>query len=208
MPILVNNLAKVYKLHSILKFMDLDYENKVIFEHLLANARFSLKDLAKILKISKSAIIKRLKFLEENEYILRYDAIINWQKLPFIKKVYFVKTSYNIKEFEKIMLSHNSVFSLIILSGLYNYQVWCFFRTKKQQIEFEKSINNLDYLDININKLIFPRVTFFDVPQQLSLSKIQDKMLKISKIDVAIMKYMAQGHGRDSFYQMSRVLKL
>ncbi len=208
MPILVNNLAKAYKLSNILRIMDLDYENKVIFEHLLANARFSLKDLARLLKISKPAVIKRLKFLEENGYILRYDAIINWQKLLFIKKVYFIKTSNNIKEFEKIMISQNCVFSLIFVSGLYNYQVWCFIKTKKQQLEFEKLINNLYYLDININKLIFPRVTFFDVLQQLPLPKIQDRILKISKIDVAIMKYMAQGHGRDSFYEMSKVLRL
>ena len=85
--------------------MDLDEKNKVLFEHLLAYARFSIKDLAKVLDVSKATVIKRIKFLEENKYISRYDAIINWQKLPFIKKVYFFKVSGDAKKFENLFLS-------------------------------------------------------------------------------------------------------
>jgi len=188
--------------------MDLDASNKVIFEHLLANARFSVKDLAQVLKVSKATIIKRLKFLEEKEYILRYDAIINWQKLPFIKKVYFVKVNGELEEFEKKIVAQNSVFSLIALSGLYNYQVWCFFKTRKQQLEFEKLLGSFSYEEVNVKELIFPRVTFFDTPLQISIPKIQDSEIRITKIDVAIMKYMAQGHGRDSFYEISKMLKI
>src|SRR3989344_5477647 len=117
--------------------MDLDEKNKIIFEHLLVNARTQISDLARILKITKPAVMKRIRFLEEQEYIMRYDAIINWQKLPFIKKTYFVKVE-NTNQFEKQIIAQKSVLSLIQLSGLYNYQVWCFFKNKNQEKEFEK----------------------------------------------------------------------
>ncbi|MBI4116823.1 Lrp/AsnC family transcriptional regulator [Candidatus Pacearchaeota archaeon] len=187
--------------------MDLDEKNKILFEHLLAYARFSIKDLANVLGVSKATVIKRIKFLEENKYISRYDAIINWQKLPFIKKVYFFKISEKTKEFENLFLSKKEVFSIISLNGLYNYYVWCFFKTKKQQKEFEKQLKNFDYVDMEINELILPKVTFFDVPIKIPLPKAKSAEIKMDKIDVAIIKYMAQGHGRDSLYEISEAIK-
>ncbi len=183
--------------------MNLDTRNEVLFEYLLANARFSLKDLAKILKVSKVAVAKRIKHLEENQYISRYDAIVNWQKLPFIKKVYFIKVGSKTSEFEDIIVSQKPVFSLINLIGLYNYQVWCFFKSKKQKMQFERLLKEWDHLEIDIEKLVFPRVTFFDIPLKLPLPKVQDADLRLKKIDVGIMKHMAQGHGKKSFYQIS-----
>ncbi len=188
--------------------MDLDKTNKILFEHLLAYARFSIKDLAKVLKVSKATVIKRIKFLEENGYISRYDAIINWQKLPFIKKTYFVKIDKNHEEFEKLMISQKPVFSILSLNGLYNYYVWCFFKTKKQQKEFEKSLKNFKYKDFEIKELVLPKVTFFDVPIKIPLPKVKNSEIKMDKIDIAIIKQMAQGHGRDSLYEISEELNL
>lgn len=187
--------------------MELDEKNKIIFEHLLANARFSLKDLAKILKITKAAVMKRIDSLEKNEFIMRYDAIINWQKLPFIKKVYFVKVQDR-DEFERRMKSIPSVFSIISLNGLYNYQVWCFFNNKDQQDNFEMILNHFKNIGIRVDKLVFPRVSFFGFPLKLQLPKIVESEIHLNKIDVTLMKYMAQGHGRDSFYEISKSLKI
>ena len=187
--------------------MDLDEKNKILFEHLLAYARFSIKDLAKVLDVSTATVIKRIKFLEENGYISRYDAIINWQKLPFIKKVYFFKIDKNQKDFEKLMTSQKPVFSVLSLNGLYNYYVWCFFNTKKQQKKFEKSLKKFEYKDFEIKELVLPKVTFFDVPIKIPLPTIKHSEIKMDKIDVAIIKYMAQGHGRDSLYEISEAVK-
>ncbi|MBS3117647.1 hypothetical protein J4430_02085 [Candidatus Woesearchaeota archaeon] len=188
--------------------MALDEKNKILFEHLLAYARFSVKDLAIILEVSKATIIKRLKFIEENDYISRYDAIINWQKLPFIKKTYFVKVDKENEKFEKLMISKREALAVVSLTGFYNYYVWCFFKTRKQQKEFEKNLKKFKYEEIEINKLVFPKVTFFDVPLKLPLPKIKTKKVNLNKISVAVMKYLANGHGRDSLYKISEKLKL
>jgi len=186
----------------------LDDKSKVLYEHLLAYARFPVKKLSHIINSSEATIVNRIKNLEKDGYISRYDAIINWQKLSFIKKVYFIKVSKNTKKFESEMINQHPVFSIIELNGLYNYQVWCFFNTKKQISEFERIIKKLGYHQIEINELVFPRVTFFAINLKLQLPKIKDNNIKINKIDIAIMKYMAQGHGRDSFYSISKAIKL
>ena len=188
--------------------MELDEKNKILFESLLEYARFSVKDLARVLKVTKSAVTKRLKLLEEKGYISRYDAIINWQKLPFVKKVYFITVDKNREEFEELIISQEPVFSLINLSGLYDYQIWCFFKNVKQQKFFEAKIKKFGKKSIKVSKLIFPRVSFFGLPLKLSPPKIKDKRLNLRPIDIKIMKYMAAGHGRESFYQMSNDLKL
>ena len=188
--------------------MDLDEKNKILFEYLLAYARFSIKDLARILKVSKATVIKRIKFLEENGYISRYDAIINWQKLPFIKKTYFVKVNKESEKFEKLMISKQEVFAVVSLTGFYNYYIWCFFKTKKQQKEFERNLKNYKKEEIEINELVFPKVTFFDIPLKLSPPKPKTKNVNLNKIGVAVMKYLANGHGRDSLYEISEKLRL
>lgn len=187
--------------------MELDEKNRILFEHLLAYARFSIKDLARVMKVSKATVIKRIKFLEKNEYISRYDAIINWQKLPFVKKAYFVKVDEDKDKFEKLMVSEKPVFSVIGLEGLYNYYVWCFFKTRKQQKEFERFLKKFEHFDVEIKELIFPKVTFFDESIKIPMPKIKESEIKINKTCVDIMKYMAQGHGRDSLYEISNAIK-
>lgn len=188
--------------------MELDNKNKFLFEHLLAYARFSVKDLAKALKVSKATIIKRLTFLENEAFISRYDAIVNWQKINLIKKVYFVKVFGGVENFEREIKKNAPVFSLIKLSGLYNYQVWCFFKNTNQQKEFEARIKKFAYKHIRLSQLVFPRVSFFDIPIKIPFPKINDSDLKLGKIDIAIMKHMAQGNARQSLFEMSKTLNL
>ena len=81
------------------------------------------------------------------------------------------------------------------------------FASKKQQKEFEKELKKFDYIDFEIKELILPKVTFFDVPIKIPLLKTKDVEIKMDKTDVVIIKYMAQGHGRDSLYEISEAIK-
>jgi len=188
--------------------MELDEKNKFIFENLLFNARVSVKQLAKGLKITKPAIVKRIQFLENEKFIDRYDAIINWQKLPLLKKVYFVKKDNRNDVFENKILSQKSVFSFITLVGIYTYQIWCFFKDLSQQKKFEMMLGKNNWGSININELVFPKISFFDIQNKSEFMEFKDKDISLGKIDVTLLKYMAEGHGRDSFYEMSKILKI
>ena len=121
--------------------------------------------------------------------------------------VYFFKIDKNHDKFEKLMISQKPVFSVLSLNGLYNYYVWCFFKTKKQQNEFERLLKKFEYVDFKIKNLVLPKVTFFDVPIKIPLPETKNVEIKMDKIDVAIIKYVAQGHGRDSLYEISEAIK-
>ena len=65
----------------------IDNKSKILFEYLLVNARSSVKKLAQMIHSSEATVVNRIRKLETDGYISRYDAIINWQKMPFIKKL-------------------------------------------------------------------------------------------------------------------------
>ncbi len=187
--------------------MQLDEINENIFEHLLHYARFSAADISKVVKLSKVAVTKRIQYLLSEQYISRFDAIINWQKLPFTKKVYFLR--YNSEystEFERKITSEEAVFSLIKLVGMYNYQIWCFFKNKAQQKSFEKMLKDYDSIDFEVDELFFPKVSFFNKPVKIPMPEIHDKLLNLKKIDIKILKRLAEGHGRDSIYDISEAI--
>jgi Lrp/AsnC family transcriptional regulator, leucine-responsive regulatory protein len=186
----------------------LDRKNEILFEHLLSNARFSVKQLARVIHSSKPAVIKRIKNLEEKGYISRYDAIINWQKLPLLKKIYHLKLNEkNEEQVIKQLIAQQPVFSIIRLAGLFNLQVWCFFKNREQQNLFEKQIE-CEKISMEIRILEFPTTSFFNHPIKIDMPKIQDRIIGLKKIDVLIMKYLAQGNGRMSLLEMSRKLNL
>lgn len=188
--------------------MRFDEKNKIILEHLLAYARFSINDLARVLNTSKAAIIRRIKFLEEHGYISCYDGIIDWQKMPFIKKVYFLGVNDSFQEFEKVMRTQQPVFAIMKLCGLYNYQVWCFFKSKKQVIEFEKIITNIVHKKLDIKELVMPSAPYFNMKLLLSIPKKQNMKIILKEIDIKILKHISRFHARDSFRQMSMDLNI
>jgi DNA-binding Lrp family transcriptional regulator len=59
-----------------------------------------------------------------------------------------------------------------------------------------------------VDNLTFPKVSFFDVSSKIPVRKSADIEINLKKIDLKIMQYMAQGHGRDSFFEISKSLNL
>lgn len=65
----------------------LDTKDQTIIELLEKNARTPYTKIAELLKISETAIRKRIKKLEEKEIILSYKAQINYKKLGYSNKI-------------------------------------------------------------------------------------------------------------------------
>lgn len=185
----------------------LDNKDEIIYEHLLHDARYPVKKLAEIIHSSKATVINRIKKLEKDGYISSYDAIINWQKLPFIKKVYHIKLD-KIREEYDLLKGQKCVFSIIQTAGLYKLQVWCFFKTRGQCSEFERLIKKYDYIEVEIEKLEFPKVSFFNKKIKTISKNIKDQTLKLDKIDIKLMEHLALGGARDSLIKMGDKLKI
>jgi DNA-binding Lrp family transcriptional regulator len=183
--------------------MRFDEKNKLLIEHLFAHARFQVKDLAKALKTTQASVIRRIQFLEENDYISRYDAIVDWQNVDLIKKVYFVAVEKNNIDFESEVKKHKPVFSIFRLAGFHTHQIWCFFKSQQQVSEFESYLANYPYESINVIKHIVPKTSYFNMTLKLPIPKPSRKPFTIDEIDVKIMKQLANNHARDSLRKIS-----
>jgi len=187
----------------------LDQKNQVLFEHLLAYARFPVKQLARLIHSSEATVVNRIRQLEQKGFIARYDAIINWQKLPFIKKIYHFRLNPT-EESACIafLLKEQPVFSIIRTAGFANLQAWCFFASEKQCHDFEKAIRSFAYDCYDIAYLEILRSSFFNLPLQLKVPPIREQTLSLKPIDISIMKWLAAGNARASLLEVSKKLKL
>ena len=70
--------------------MELSRNDKILFESLFYDARLSTRELAKIVGIKQPSVYARIKKLEQEGFISRYDSLINTHALPFIYKMYYV----------------------------------------------------------------------------------------------------------------------
>lgn len=103
------------------KFIDykIDFKDKLILQRLSKNSRITSVELSKELKITPTAIIKRIKNLEKSGYILKYSIFVNLSKLNKYQFVFFIKNK-NMEDRPKLYLyleSHPKVSFLLDYLG-------------------------------------------------------------------------------------------
>ncbi|MFT4311733.1 MAG: winged helix-turn-helix transcriptional regulator [Candidatus Woesearchaeota archaeon] len=173
----------------------LDQKDKIILEHLFQNATLSTKELAKYAKITQPATFMRLKRLEKEQFIERYDAIINENSLNVIKKGYLCTlTNERIKNRpECISLIHNI--------GIYTHHIVCWFKNKKQQEEFELLLPKNRY-EYQVKHTHIQTPLLFDI--QLKKQRIQPKVKPFSfdQHDCQLLKALCQGGARKTLREL------
>ena len=104
----------------------IDNIDKIILKELQRNARISNADLARRAGLSPSAILTRVKHLEEQEYIREYTAHLNRQKIGY-DMLCFVGISLErhevaqVMEFDKTIQDIPEVLECHHLTGDYDY---------------------------------------------------------------------------------------
>ena len=96
------------------------YDKKILFE-LDVNARIPTSNIAKKLKKSKQFVDYRIKKLEENKIIVRYNTVIDYSRLGFTSiRVYFKYqniTPQQQKELEENLIKDKEVWWLVTVEG-------------------------------------------------------------------------------------------
>ncbi len=126
--------------------MNIDRKDREILFHLSLNARATLQELAKKMRVSKEVVHYRIRRLEEQKIIQEYYAIINTYHLGRVFYRMHVKTGSlspeKEREFIDYLKQHPQVTWIVILDGEYNllYTVWGKDTNDFQRIYYE--INN------------------------------------------------------------------
>lgn len=176
----------------------MDNKDKIILEHLFHNARLTTKELARVTNITQPAAYKRLKNLESEGYISRYDSIINWQAFSFIKTVYFCN------ELElRLVINQKCCFGIQETIGEYKYLVWCFFKNKEMQKVFEKMLPKKEYFKIELKTANLYGSEIFNLPLKVKNSEVTFRQQKISAKDVKILKALGEGGARKTLKELS-----
>lgn len=177
----------------------LDQKDKTILEYLYKDARFTTKELARFANITQPAAYKRLKRLEKEKFISRYDAIVDYQLLPLIKKSYLC----NLNE-EKInkLKERKEVIVLIKNIGQFSHHLFCWFKNITQQKKFERLLPK-DRKDFIIKNLYTENAIIFDIPIQVKIKEYKKNILKLTNEDIKILKVFCEGGVKKTLKELS-----
>ncbi len=180
-------------------------KDKELLDYLFDYCRYTTKQLAKALRLPQQTISYKIKRLEEQNYISRYDAILNWDLIPLTKKLYLFNTKKP-GEIIKKTIKKKPVHSIHENTGTYNLAIWCFYKNKKQIQEFEEQLP--EHKAITINKTTVSDFTHFGTEIKLKKPTMIPSKIKLDKKDISIIKHLSSGRARDSLLQISKDLKI
>lgn len=129
------------------------------------NSRASLTDLAYKTNIPLSTVFKKVIRLEKSGVISRHLALIDFEKGGYPFKVGVFLSTNERDELEDYLKRHQSINTLIKLSGAYDYYAEMVFRDMGAYQEFEHAIKNLKIIKRNkIHFLTDVKQEAFQIP--------------------------------------------
>jgi Lrp/AsnC family leucine-responsive transcriptional regulator len=113
------------------------------------NSRASLTEFATNTDIPLSTVFKKVIRLEKSGVISRHLALIDFEKVGHPFKVGVFLSTNERDELEDYLKEHQSINTLIKLSGTYDYYAEMVFRDMGEYQEFEHAIKNLKIIKRN-----------------------------------------------------------
>ncbi len=179
-------------------------KDKELIDYLFNYCRYTTKQLAKALHLPQQTISYKIRRLEEQNYIKRYDAVLNWNNIDLIKKIYFLKKTE--EELLTKLKKEKSVHSIVESIGTHELSVWCFFKDEKQKQAFEEEYEFSK--SINVKKVISSEPSLFGTKIKLKKPLMKEKKIKLDNNDVKLIKHLSTGHARDSILKISKDLNI
>ena len=184
--------------------MELDEKDKILYEHLFYDARRSTHELAKILRMKQPSVYARIKKLEQEGFISRYDSLITTHALPLIYKMYYVSlTSSEVKE----ICEMPQCFGLQELFGEYAHQIFCFFRNNKEVRKFERNLPKKRISQL-LTKSYRLGGSLFDIKRSPEKYFDNELKIKLDKVDVKLLHSMIIGGARKTIIELADELKI
>ena len=183
----------------------LDTKDQKLLDSLLMNARISLKAVAKKLRISKPAVLKRIQKLEEKNIIQGYSCFINFNSLGMKTFQVGIKVNMSLEQKEKYLLrltKCENINQILSLSG----GQWDFLC---RIICFEKEIiATLDQMmnsQVQRMEILQTYVGFFK--KEGEIHSIISKEEKLTKEEIFLLRELATG-GKVRFSTLAEKTKI
>ena len=193
----------------------LDKKDKILFEYLMQDCRISISKLSKITRLTKPTVLYRINRLEENNFIVKYDAILNYNILPYKPNFYFISVKSDLElEFLDEIKKLEDVETLNKLYHYKNYFVSAIFKTKLQKKKFFRTLKKYD---VNIIEYEFEKIEFIDYKIYDDIfvdintikiidDKIKFKHIKLDDIDLLLLEKLSNGYAKYSILNLSLLL--
>lgn len=200
--------------------MTLDLKDRKILYEMDLNCRQPLSEIAKKVRLSKDTVLYRIRKLEKEKILLRYQAYINHGKLGYLNARINLKlhnaTPEKEEEIINFIKSQPKVGFFVSVEGNIDLLVWVLVKTLSELNQFwnlitEKYLNYIEKTEIGIYNKIFHYPRSFLIDEKINTHKViftsVDKEEKIDAMDLEIIKILTL-NARASLVNISRQLDL
>jgi len=134
----------------------LDKTDKAILNVLQDNARFSYRQIARLVKVSVATVLNRIKALEKEGIIRKYSVVLDYEKLGYdVEVIIDVRVSKGkLHEVEKKISSHPNVFAVYDNTGHFDATIIARFTNRRAMDQFLKKIQSYDFVERTETKLV------------------------------------------------------
>lgn len=178
--------------------MDLDNKSLTILQRYTDNPRISASNLSSELKLSKNAVIERMKRLKEKKAILDSTCFPNYFKLGFSQYLFFIKSSkfYQDPNFIK-KLDLRPVVEVLSLLGKYNLYIKFISPSEEHKQKFiEETTGALDAEDYEVIQItnydLIPAKKYKleqkEIPSKYSPSNSMEEKSNFDSVDLKMIK--------------------
>lgn len=136
--------------------IELDETDKRIVNALMDNARQSLREIAKKVKVSVATVMHRVHRLEKTGVLSHYTVSLDYEKLGFDVQVIIqlIVSKGKLFEVEKKVASHPNVSAVYDVTGEHDVLVIAKFPSRRSMDSFLKKLQTYDFVEKTKTKLV------------------------------------------------------
>ncbi|MEA3515149.1 MAG: Lrp/AsnC family transcriptional regulator [Nanoarchaeota archaeon] len=192
--------------------VDLDKKNQVILQMLINNSRSSISKISKIVKISKPAVLQRIRQMEGNKIILQYIAYYNLIRAGYKFHTILLEIG---KENELIYAEKLSCckFTCAVIQLAHKFNIlWMVFSKNQEHLneiisEVNRTMKVKDLKVLPIVDYYFDNYELFAGNKKKITKTHNKKIIKLDKIDAKILNVL-KNNSRESLVGIANQCKI
>ncbi len=193
----------------------MDLKNKKILGELVINSRIPLNRLAKKVGLSREVVTYRINQLKSKGIITNFHAVINEEKIGYLRNTCFIQlkgiSPTKEKEFLDYLIKHNHITYIGTVIGKWNVVFDIISKDRKEMGQIVKEIQEKVKNYVSIFSIEGNLISGGYYPEKIfgthRKKENQNEKIKIDKIDLKILKILSI-NSRIEYSELSKKLNL